>query len=248
MKITEYLKGKGISGLFLPVTLALCVGPQNFSQAAEYKVSTTEIAYPTKKKAIKFMTKVYAELGHHLTIQEYPQGRSLIESNAGHVDGELFRVAGINNEYKNLIRILGPISFSRILAYVNKSSNFSPEKWSDLKGLRVGYVSGAKIVEKKLEGTQSITVQRPEQLFYMLKNNRLDVAIYVATSAKIPDGVIPVDTPLLKVPVYHYIHAKNKRLVAPLQDSIRRLTAQGELERISSTPVGENHPNLVPGE
>lgn len=247
MKLTGQLKCKGKYALLMPVFFAVCVWSFGFVQAAEYKVSTTEIAYPTKNVAIKFMTKVYAELGHHLVIQEYPQGRALIESNAGHVDGELFRVANINNVYKNLIQIPGPISFSQILAYVNKGSNLSPKKWSDLKGLRVGYVIGTKIVEIKLQGIHSIAVQRPEQLFFMLQNNRLDVAIYVATNAKIPEGIIPVDPPLFNAPVYHYIHVKNKELVAPLQASIKRLAEQGELERIISSSKEGTYPNMVPG-
>ena len=244
MKITVYLRFKAVSWLFMLAILAVCVGQPTFLKAADYKVSTTEIAYPTKQIAIEFMTKVYAELGHQLTIEEYPQGRALIESNAGHVDGELFRVAGINNEYKNLIQIPDPISFSRIFAYVNKDSNLSPNNWADLKGLRVGYVMGVKVVEAKLKGTMAVTVNRPEQLFYMLKNNRLDVAIYVATRAKILEGVIPIETPLLKVPVYHYIHNKNKQLVAPLQGVIQRLTEQGELARIMSSSMVGTYPNL----
>lgn len=240
MKISVQRKCKRKYGLFVLFFFTVCVGRSDFTQAADYKVSTTEVAYPGKNIAIKFMTRVYAKLGHNLTIQEYPGGRALIESNAGHVDGELFRVAGINSEYKNLIQIPGPVSYSRIIAYVKKGSDLSPVKWSDLKGLRVGYVSGAKIVEIKLQGIQSTAVQSPEQLFYMLEKNRLDVAIYVVTSAKTPEGVVPVDPPLLEVPVYHYIHVKNKQLVAPLQDTIRRLTEQGELERIISTPMEGN--------
>ena len=58
----------------------------------------------------------------------------------------------------------------------------------------------------------------------MIKSGRIDVAIYAATKEKMPDEVIPVDTPLLEVPVYHYIHKKNRHLLAPLQESIRRLT------------------------
>lgn len=230
---------------------AICVGHFSVAQADDYKVSTTEVAYPTKNIASKFMARVYADLGHNLSIQEYPQGRALIEANAGNVDGELFRGAGISSEYKNLIQIPGPISFSHITAYVKKGSHHSPEKWTDLVGLRVGYVIGAKIVEVKLRGIQSIAVQRPEQLFYMLENDRLDVAIYVVTRAEIPEGIVPVDTPLLIVPVYHYIHVKNKHLVVPLQDSIRRLTEQGELARIISkaNTYPENSTfNSLPGE
>ena len=247
MQISGLLKCKGISDLFVPIIFAACAGLPAFVNAAEYKVSTTEVAYPIKDVAIKLMTRAYAKLGHNLTILEYPQGRALIESNAGRVDGELFRMAGINQEYKNLIQIPAPISFSQILAYVSEDSNLSPAKWSGLKGLRVGYVNGAKIVEIKLQGIPSIAVQNPEQLFYMLKNDRLDVAIYVATSAKLPDGVIALSTPLLKVPVYHYIHVKNKRLAAPLQDSIQRLTEQAELEGFNSSPIEGTFSNLDSG-
>lgn len=247
MKVTEHLKCKGKYALLVLVFFAVCVWPLGFIQAADYKVSTTEIAYPAKDVAIKFMTRVYEELGHRMVIQEYPQGRALIESNAGHADGELFRVAGINSEYKNLIQIPGPISFSQIYAYVSKASNLTPAKWSDLKDLRVGYVVGAKIVETKLQGIQSIAVQRPEQLFLMLENNRLDVAINAATSAKVPEGVTLVNPPLLKTPVYHYLHVKNKQLVVPLQASIQRLTELGVLDDIISSSRESVHPRSIPG-
>jgi hypothetical protein len=81
MKITEHLKHKGMCSLFV-----ICIGTHGLVMAADYKVSTTEIAYPTKKVAIKFMKRVYEDLGHHLTIQEYPQGRALLDSNAGYDD------------------------------------------------------------------------------------------------------------------------------------------------------------------
>ncbi|MBL7004300.1 MAG: hypothetical protein ISR69_09770 [Gammaproteobacteria bacterium] len=223
MLITERLKLKEQCSHIVLMIIALCVVQPGLVRADDYRVSTTEIPYPVKYNAIKFMTKVYNELGHTLTILEYPQGRALIESNAGLVDAELFRVEGIDKQYKNLIQVPGAISFSRILAYVKKDSHLTPKNWTDLKGLRVGYVIGAKIVERKLKGIRSVGVHRPEQLFDMLKRGRLDVAVYTATTAKIHDDIIPINTPLLKVPVYHYIHKKNKHLLILLRDSIQQL-------------------------
>lgn len=238
MHLTELQKFKGKYGYVLLMVITLCVVQPGLVRAADYRVSTTDISYPVKVNAIKFMTRVYNELGHTMTVLEYP-GRALIESNAGLVDAELFRVAGIDNKYKNLIQVPGAISFSRIFAYVRKDSNLSPKNWTDLKGLRVGYVIGAKVVETKLQGIRSVGVQRPEQLFDMLKLGRLDVAVYTATTENIHEDIIPINTPLLKVPVYHYIHIKNRDLLVPLRDSIRLLNERRGLKRINSFPIVE---------
>jgi len=210
--------------LIISAIFVICLAQTNALHAAEYQIATTQNPFHVKDTAIKVMTRAYNSLGHSLTIHEYPQGRSLLVSNSGHVDAELFRAAGVSEEHKNLIQISEPIACAQILAYIRKDSGLAPTKWRDLKHLIVGYTNGAKIVEQNLRGNYTLTVKHPEQLFEMLKNGRIDVAIYSATNEPIPGDVVAIGTPLLEIPVYHYIHQKNKNLIEPLEQSIRRLT------------------------
>lgn len=224
----------------LPVVVLLvviCSLLPSLAAAEQFIVSTTENPFPVKDEAAAFMTRVYAELGRTLTLVEFPQQRSLMEADAGHVDAELFRAAGMAERYTNLIQVPGVIARSRIYAYVRRDCGFSPQSWSDLNGLVVGYTTGAKIVERKLKGARLVNVKGPQQLFEMVKNGRLDAAIYTATEKAIPIEVVAVDPPLLTVPVYHYLHRKNAHLLEPLQESIRRLAEQEEAEHLQTASL-----------
>ena len=75
-------------------------------------------------------------------------------------------------------------------------------------------------------------------MFKMLHNGRIDVAL-----TNTVDGILhlkmlgfehikPIDKPLAKLALYHYLHDKNKDLVSKIDAIIKSMKESGELDKI----------------
>jgi polar amino acid transport system substrate-binding protein len=91
---------------------------------------------------------------------------------------------------------------------------------------------GARVVHK---------VDKPEQLFRMLEEGRVDLALYtradgilLARNLGLP-AIAPLSPTLKDVDMYLYLHKKHQALVPKLSQAIRDIKADGSYNRILST-------------
>jgi ABC-type amino acid transport substrate-binding protein len=125
---------------------------------------------------------IFKELDYELKVEVLPSIRLAKQTETGAIDGELVRMSDYGDTHPHLTRVDEPIFEFSVAAYSN-DADLNIASWEDLKGLKVGYRRGVKVVENEL-----IKVFNKDQLVqftdipYALKIlslNRLDAYIGV---------------------------------------------------------------------
>ena len=135
----------------------------------------------TSPKKNGYLDLLYQELatrtGIQIEIQELPAERALGNANDGIDDGDVCRIAGLEKTYPNLVMV--PEQVMRIqMGVFTRDENFKVNGPESLKPYDVGIVTGWKILERTIVDTRSRqTLATAEQLFTMLHEKRIDVAL-----------------------------------------------------------------------
>lgn len=180
------------------------------------------------------LEKVYEKLGIRIRTQTFPADRALILSNSGEFDGEVQRIDGIEENYPNLIKVPEPIFDLEASAFV-KNAEITIDGWDSLKSYRAGISRGIKYLETNTDGMNPIIASSIEQLFYLLEAKRVDVVIISKNYGKefIENHprmhIILIEPPIIKVPLYHYLHKKHQAIVPFVMNTIRQLKDEGKL-------------------
>lgn len=185
-------------------------------------------------EAAKKLKIAYANMGVDASFLSLPGKRALEYSNSGKTDGEVFRIKTIDQKFTNLVRIPTPIMTFRGLAYSMKK--LAIDKWSDLKGLRIGVVRGVIWSAKGTRGLDAIQLDTNESLLRKLVSGGLDVIVSTSFSLdkvieKHGDDVeIYKSDPLTSFDVYHFLHQKHEYLLEAVDDELRNLTYKDEVK------------------
>lgn len=68
-------------------------------------VTGADPEHPYLQKQISYLTEVLDSLSYELEVQRYQSAYCFELSNSGQVDGEMWRILGVDAEYQNLIRV-----------------------------------------------------------------------------------------------------------------------------------------------
>lgn len=177
--------------------------------------------------------------GWSLELVRLPSERSLRAANAGEIDGEGLRVAGLSAQYPQLIQVSEPYFKVEFVAFARQPALRLDSGWADLPALRVALITGWKLFEAHTQGVRSRTlVDTPEQLFQMLRSDRVDVALYtlrdgVALAQRMGlSDVHPVEPTLHTAPMYLYLHQRHADLAPRLAQALRAMKADGPHARL----------------
>ena len=112
-----------------------------------------------------------------LRLVKLPAERALLNANAGIEDGDLARIADLETQYPNLIRVPEKLLDWAFTAF-SKDASISA-RWETIRQRQVGHIKGWKIYEQQLAGApQVVSVDNAAQLFRLLDLNRIEVALY----------------------------------------------------------------------
>lgn len=182
-------------------------------------------------------SEAFQRAGASLRIVKLPAERGLINANQGILDGDLTRIKGLEKLYNNLIRVPESLRDADFCA-LSKKPELSTKK-GDLNKHIVGHIKGWKIYEKMVAGSDKvITTDNAEQLFRLLKLNRIDVALYncingLALSKKMNIKEINILQPAFpKIKMFLYLNIKHKQLVPKLTKALKDLKAEGVYDRL----------------
>jgi len=192
------------------------------------------------------MTEAYKRLNMKLEIKTMPGERALAASNGGDVDGELYRKKDISVAYPNLVVIPVAIISVDEMAYVKNAKAAKISDWASLGPYNVGYRKGIKLIEDNIvAGTKTTPVATLEQLFKMLEEGRIDVAIETNISGLETIGklglsdIVMLDAPIAKSPLYHCLNVKNQKLAEPLTAVLRKMEKDGTILDIQKKAMQE---------
>lgn len=233
---------------------ALAVGPPPSAdplpvRAEEGRAKLVFTTFPSSGMEVLFrriLTEAYGRIGLDVKILSVPAERALAMSNQGLSDGEAARVAVIEDTYTNLVRVPTPL-YTNVVVGFSKITGLDPAKgWSILDPYRIGSVLGYKYIEKQTQDHGAHTLATCyHQLFAMLKNDRLDVALteYLDVMPSLVGfhfGEIRLlSPPFARNPMYHYLHKKHADLVPRIDAVLARMKEEGRLDAIlRETVVG----------
>lgn len=190
------------------------------------------------------MTEAYRRIGVEIAVEEYPAKRALFFANEGKVDGELFRIADMEIEYPNLIRV--PVVINHLDAMVyTKSANFTLNGWASLKPYKIGIRRGVKFSERGTRGMDTVAVNSNKALFEILDAGKVDIIVIsrtngLAISNKFKKTDIKLlEAPIESYPMYHYLHSKNKHLLLRLQTALQAMEKEGLIKKIRTRFLSE---------
>jgi polar amino acid transport system substrate-binding protein len=181
--------------------------------------------------------EAFRRAGVELRLVKLPAERGLLNANAGVEDGDLTRIAGLEKQYPNLVRVPEKLMDWEFAAFSRNPAIRAD--WPVLRRHSVGHIKGWKIYEQNLAGAERvITVDDPAQLFRLLDLNRIDVALYerwlgLALARQLGLKDVQALSPLLaRRAMFIYLHKRHTALVPKLTAALRAMKREGVIERV----------------
>ena len=176
--------------------------------------------------------------GLQISFVDYPGKRSVVTANSGATDGELVRSKRASELYENLVRVEFPVITDEMAAFSIdvKGPIDSPEA---LKDFVIGFRRGSTIPTKITDGMSRIEFDSIGQGIRLLENKRIDIMLYFRIPAiyalrnDYPQSKIrKISENLIEVPLYHYLHKRNRHLAPKIEKALRQVISSGEREKI----------------
>jgi polar amino acid transport system substrate-binding protein len=182
---------------------------------------------------------LFREIGLQAELIIYPTAteRGMLNANEGVDDGLAMRVAGLEKQYPNLIRVPEDVAVNDFVGYT-LGKPFATDNWASLSPYVVSYIIGWKVFEQNVPKGKELTLVRDaDQLFGMLTAKRADVVLYerwqgLAKSRAMGLQVTVLEPPLVHTKMYLYLHKKHAALVPRVSQALVKMKADGSYQRI----------------
>jgi polar amino acid transport system substrate-binding protein len=183
--------------------------------------------------------EIFSRLGIEVTLTPLPAERALINVNSGLDDGDMFRPAGIEQIYPNLLRIPERILDYDFVAYT-KRTDIRIRKLADLKPYAVGFPNGWKNIESRVREVSEITTTKTiDELYSLIDKGRVDVIIIGRPSgSKSMDPIsqsfhlVAHEPPLVQFDMFMYLNKKHASLVPRVVQTLKDMKADGSFRKI----------------
>jgi polar amino acid transport system substrate-binding protein len=219
--------------------------PSAAAQADTLTISTNNT--PLDRKAlVQLSQEALRRLGLAFRLVSQPSERSLQAANQGEVDGEGLRVAGLEAQYPQLVRVPEAYVGISFVAFAKGRDIPLDRGWDSVRQHRVAFISGWKLFEANASDARTVhKVERPEQLFEMLAHGRVDLALYtradgLALARRLKmDRIVPLAPALKDVDMYLYLHRRHAALAPRLALALRDMKSDGSYNRILASLTEE---------
>jgi len=194
--------------------------------------------------------EAFRRVGAELQLVKLPAERGLINANAGIEDGDMVRIAGLEKQYPNLVRVPEKLVDWEFSAFSKDAS--IPSNWQAIRQRSVGHIKGWKIYELNLTGAERVTTaDDPEQLFRLLELNRIDVALYEHSFGEALakkqglKGVRSLVPPLASREMFIYLHKRHAAYVPALANALRAIKREGMYARVCREKFSASVPQTL---
>ena len=190
--------------------------------------------------------EAFRRAGLTFLLDSNPSARSLDLANQGVIDGEGLRVAGLEQQYPNLIQVPERFTSISFVAYARNTSIKLDQSWSSLKPHRIAFINGWKLFEANATEARSVTkVDKVEQLFQMLDAGRVDVVLYTRTDGlavlkRLGISNVEALTPSLRdADMFLYLNKKHAAHVPRIAQALKDMKADGSYASIMAKISGQ---------
>lgn len=223
--------------LLLFIHAPLCYGALQINTSVKPPFSTTQ------KDGFfdLLLEELFARVGVEVDLVRLPAERALQMVNGGLSDGDVPRIAGLTTRYSDLIMVEEPVADYFFVAFTNGGEahrGICERKFSDNY---IGLIIGWKIYENMVpEATPKTSVSSATQLFQLLNEGRIDIALYeryagsYLVQEKQYDNIEECSEPLAVRPMYLYLHKRHKEIGKVLAEELKAMKIDGSWQRIVS--------------
>lgn len=180
--------------------------------------------------------EAFRRAGVELRLVKLPAERALLLANEGLQDGDLTRIAGLEGQYPQLVRVPEKLIDWDFAAF-SKDASMKAD-FNSIRRHSVGLIKGWKIYERNMTDARHMTtVDNPEQLFRLLQHDRIEVALYVRwmglalIQKQQLKGIHLLEPPLASRPMYIYLNKRHADLIPRLAQALRILKREGFYQR-----------------
>jgi polar amino acid transport system substrate-binding protein len=183
--------------------------------------------------------EAFARVGVEVEVTTVPTNRSLINVNAGIDDGDIFRVAGVETEFPNVVRIPEKTLDNDFIAYTRpERTDIRIVDWADLRPYSVAYATGWKPFERNVSGVRELTkTPSINDLFVLLEKGRVEVILIDRWQGQWlvkQKGykVRLLQPPLARFEMFMYLNRKHADLVPGVARALADMKSDGTYQRI----------------
>jgi len=190
------------------------------------------------------LRKAYARIGYRVTITKYPAERALKLADGGRADGDVQRIDGLGKYYANLIQLHPALNYIEGSAFT-AGKDIAIDGWDSLHPYRIGLIRGIKFAELNTVGMNRHFVGDYPALFKMLRGGRFELGVSPRLNGLYQlrrlhmEGISPLDPPVARFDLYHYIHRSRAELAPKLERVLRDMQTSGELTNLRQTVIAE---------
>lgn len=205
--------------------------------AAKEIVFNLPVKNPQSQYVIELMTLAYKSLGYELVLKEHANDTALQAANQGIFDGQLGRITDVGQQYAHLIKV--PVAlFDFKLLLIHEKKHCVPCDISHFSSIsyRAGFPVAHKYLNKEQYLGERIPVQNIKTQLSLLAQNKVDAVLLL-------NFQLAHDLPHFEsanyqiqevnlVNTYHFLHEKNKDLIAPLTKKLLALKESGVIQKL----------------
>jgi len=188
--------------------------------------------------AARLLGEIYRQAGLQFQLEVLPAPRAALMSLSGQMDGDLIRIPSYTQEHPQMVRVDPPYYRVSVRAYSMPDRFAHVRTREDLQHYSVGAIRGMPYAQELTENHPALTLaQNSLQMFRMLQARRLDLVLSSTLSAqssieqlRIKDVLISPE--LARFELHHCLHMRRKELAPRIGEVIRKMKANGELERL----------------
>ncbi len=202
---------------------------------------TNEAPYTTPAGdglADQVAAEAFRRAGVRLKLVRLPAERALMNADSGLDDGALARIAGLDANYPNLVRVPEKLLDWTFCAFSKDAS--IPGQWEAIRQRPTGFIRGWKIYERGMAGAEQVlTAEDSAQLFRMLQLDRVEVVLYECRMGQYLlarsglRGIYPLAPPLARKEMFIYLNKRHAALAPKLAAALRALKTEGLYDRLS---------------
>lgn len=209
-------------------------------------VLNTANAYPhSSEEGNGFVDRIIKEafrrIGEEIKIIHLPSERALVNADQGIEDGNFVRIAGLEKQYPNLIRVPEKICSFEFVAF-SRNPSIRIRGWESLRPYHIGIITGWKILEANIVGTRSLTkVNGPIALFELLTHDRTELVIFDRLQGNFLikkqglAGVKAITPFLAEQDMFLYLNRRHARLVPKLVKAVRAMKQDKTFHRLKAS-------------
>jgi len=231
-----------LSILLVPLSL---LGPLQRAQGAEaglppvIEVGASESDQLAVVAAL--MKEAYKRLGIELRLRELPMRRRLLLADNGTLDGDLARVASVQQEATQLLRVNVPIYQFALKAYrLRRAGTDCPASitMAELNRFRVGLLRGHHAAEEAVAPTAQVPVNSYDEAARQLQRGKIEYALAPplafegALRRAGVTGFCAMSTDTETHALYHMLHRRHAALAARLEQVLGQMQQSGEMSAI----------------